>query len=140
MQKTFLRSNYWPGLFVTAALAIFTFVLTPSVRILAASAKRTQTQELKKTDLGELKSGSSAERQLTGTDQHIYRVQLTKGQYVRMVALQKGIDVVLALLAPNGERLSEVDSYGGSDTLFSVAESDGFYRIEVRATDKEAKP
>src|SRR5688572_30670648 len=80
MQRTFFRSNYLRTLFVIAALATFTFVLAPSIRTLAApSAKRRQAQELKKTDLGELKPGASVERQLTGTDQHIYRVQLTKG-------------------------------------------------------------
>lgn len=126
-------------MFVVAAL-IFNFTLCPSGRIFASSSlKRASIQELKKTDIGELRPGVASERELTGADQHIYRVQLTKGQYVRAVALQKGIDVVLALFAPSGDKLSEVDSYGGSDTLFSVAESDGPYRIEVRATDKEAR-
>src|SRR5688572_20402209 len=98
MQRTFLRSNYWRSLFLTATLATFTFALDPSTRTLAALlAKGTQAQDLKKTDLGELKPGASVERELTGTDQHNYQVTLTKGQYVNVVALQKSIDVVLAL-------------------------------------------
>ena len=90
MQRTLLRSNDWRGLFVFAALAGFTFVLAPSTRIFASPlTRRAQIQELKKTDIGELKPGAAAERQLAGTDQHIYRVQLTKGQYLNVGALQK---------------------------------------------------
>jgi CHAT domain-containing protein/Tfp pilus assembly protein PilF len=141
MQRTFFRSNYWHSLFVTAAL-VFAFILGLNPRgDVRASTKREHknSQDSKPSDISDLKLGVPTERQLAGTEQHNYRFTLTKGQYVRVVALQKGIDVVLALFAPGGEKLSEVDSYGGSDTLFSVAESDGAYRIEVRATDKEAK-
>ena len=128
-------------MFVIAALAGFTFVLAPPTRLFAAPlTKRARIQELKKTDLGELKPGAAAERQLTGTDQHIYRVQLDKGQYLNVVALQKSIDLVLTLFTPSGEKLTEVDSYGGLETIFSVAEAGGEYRVEVRASDKEAPP
>ena len=85
-----------------------------------------------------MKLAVPTERQLTGTEQHNYRVTLTKGQYVNVVALQKSIDVVLAMFAPGGEKLSEVDTTGGPEVLFMVAEGDGNYRLEVRASDKEA--
>lgn len=140
MQRTFFRSNYWPSLFVTAVLA-FAFIpgLTPK-RDALASTKRApkHIQDLKTSAIPELKLGVPTERQLAGTDQHNYRMTLTKGQYVNVVALQKSIDLVLALFGPTGEKLSEVDTTGGPEVLFMVAEVDGNYRLEVRASDKEA--
>jgi CHAT domain-containing protein/Tfp pilus assembly protein PilF len=142
MQSTFLRSNDWRGLFVTAILTVALIPgLTPKGDALASTKREhKQTQDPTNANIAELKLGVPIERQLAGTEQHNYRVALTKGQYVRVVALQKSIDVVLALLAPTGEKLSEVDNTGGSETLFTIGDADGTYRLEVRASDKEAKP
>src|SRR5688572_25040291 len=141
MQRTFLRSNDWRSLCV---IAILTFALIPGLTPKGdalASTKREhkQTQDPAKANIPELKLGAPTERQLTGAEQHNYSVALTKGQYVSVVALQKSVDVVLALYAPSGEKLSEVDNTGGPETLFTIGDADGTYRLEVRASDKEAK-
>src|SRR5688500_14828406 len=102
MQRTFLRSHYRPALWVTDAPTFGLILgLTPKGDALASTKREPKSaQDLKTSDIPELKLGVPTERELTGTDQHNYRVTLTKGQYVRVAALQKSIDLVLALFAP----------------------------------------
>lgn len=70
---------------------------------------------------------------------HSYRVMLTTGQYLRLLVEQKGIDVIVRLLGPDGQKLREVDNGStGKETVFMVVESSGEYRVEVRPADKDA--
>jgi CHAT domain-containing protein len=88
-----------------------------------------------------LEARDTVERELAGGERHAYRIALTAGQFMRVVVEQRGINVVLTLLAPDGSRLAEVDKSlinAGTESLFQVAELPGDYRLEVRAWDKEA--
>jgi len=126
---------------LTTVLLTASLILGTAAALASSSDEREvrDTQDSKAAEISELKVGVPIERQLAGAEQHTYRVTLAQKQYVSVVALQKGIDVVLTLFAPSGEKLTEVDLAGGSETLFTVAETDGNYRLEVRASDKEAK-
>jgi hypothetical protein len=67
---------------------------------------------------------------------------MISGQYLHIVIRQRGIDVVAALFAPDGKKISEVDSdplIDGSETLLAIAEAPGAYLIEVRSSEKTAK-
>jgi CHAT domain-containing protein/Tfp pilus assembly protein PilF len=68
---------------------------------------------------------------------------MTPGQYMQLVVDQRSIDVVVALFAPNGEKISEVNKpieLMGQDILSAIAEKVGIYRVEVRSLRKDAKP
>ncbi|MET0645606.1 MAG: CHAT domain-containing protein [Pyrinomonadaceae bacterium] len=78
---------------------------------------------------------------MSGGETHLYRVPLGAGQYLRAVVEQQGIDVSVALTAPGGQRLLEVDSPNGSygtEPLSFVAADAGDYLIEVRSPEKKA--
>ncbi len=67
---------------------------------------------------------------------------MISGQYLHIVIRQRGIDVVAALFAPDGKKISEVDSnplIEGSETVLAIAEASGAYLIEVRSPEKTAK-
>ena len=83
------------------------------------------------------------ERELKGGESHSHRIALVSGQFMRAVVEQRGVNVRLTLFGPQGERLTEMNRVllpQGTESLFHVAESSGDYRLEVRATENDAKP
>ncbi len=83
---------------------------------------------------GELEPGVAVERQLNGDQRHVYTLTLRADDYLHLVVEQQGVDAVVALAAPDGEVLLEVDSPTGDrgpETIFLVAPATGRYRLEV---------
>jgi CHAT domain-containing protein len=81
------------------------------------------------------------ERRLAGNQTHTYQIVLKPGQFVHVVVNQKGVDVVLTPIDPNGRRLVEIDRWSdlqGPETVSWIAESFGVYALEIRAASKEA--
>jgi CHAT domain-containing protein len=67
---------------------------------------------------------------------------MISGQYLHVVVAQRGIDVSVALFAPDGKKINEADSehlIEGSETVSAIAEAPGAYLIEVRPPEKTAK-
>jgi tetratricopeptide (TPR) repeat protein len=90
----------------------------------------------------QLEPGKPIERELSGDQSHSYRIAMAAGQYLHLVVDQRGIDVVVTLFAPDGERKSEVDSPNGTtgpETITEIADVTGTYRIEVRSLEKAAE-
>src|SRR5262245_30693643 len=91
---------------------------------------------------GQLEAGKSIERELTGGESHSYRITMTSDQYLQVVADQRGIDVVVALFAPDGRKMIEMDSPNGTtgqEVVSAIVEAAGAYRIEVRSLEKTAQ-
>ncbi len=83
------------------------------------------------------------ERELAGGQTHVYTLTLAANQIARVVAEQKGVDLVLSIVAPDGARLFDVDSptgAAGAESATVAARSGGAYRVEVRALDVSAAP
>lgn len=81
-----------------------------------------------------LKLNQPVERALAGGETHQYNFMAKAGEFVQVVALQKGVDVTLTLIGPDGKELFKRDSPNGvkgSETLTFVAEVAGAYRLEV---------
>jgi CHAT domain-containing protein/Tfp pilus assembly protein PilF len=78
---------------------------------------------------------------MAGGETHLFRIAATADEYVRVVIVQQGIDVTVALLAPGGERLVEVDSPNGNrgpEPVSVLVAQTGEYSLEVRAPNKNA--
>ena len=75
------------------------------------------------------------ERESGVGESHTYQITLQAGQYVRVVVEQKAIDVALALAAPDGKQVVEVDLSGAGwlEPLSAEAAASGDYRLTVRA-------
>src|SRR5262245_60903601 len=81
-----------------------------------------------------LEIGKPIERELAADQTASYRLTLTEGEYVRVVVEQKGVDVVVVLLGPDGKKLDEADSQNvrqGTETLSFIATISGSYKVEV---------
>ncbi len=89
----------------------------------------------------ELTLGKPIERNLAGNEAHSYKIVLAANQYLHVVAEQRGINVVVALFAPDGKKVAEVDSPNGrqgDEPILIVAETAGNYRLEVRSLEPKA--
>jgi CHAT domain-containing protein/Tfp pilus assembly protein PilF len=90
-----------------------------------------------------LKPGEPFERELAGGQTHTYQLLLASNQFLHVVVDQRGIDVLVVLFGPDGQKLAEVDSPGGTsgiEPIFGMAKVPGSYRIEVQSLDKDAAP
>lgn len=78
-----------------------------------------------------------------GGELHTFRLLLAPGQFVRAVFDQRGADIVLTLVGPDGEELTRVDSpvgEWGPEPLFFEAARPGYYTIQVRTRREWAPP
>jgi CHAT domain-containing protein/Tfp pilus assembly protein PilF len=92
-------------------------------------------------DVRPLETGKALERNLAGDAVHRYRLAMGAGQYVHLVVDQRGIDVMVTLLDPVGQKIAEIDSPNGTagpEPLFAIAELAGTYALDVRSLDKTA--
>ncbi|HYH85194.1 MAG TPA: CHAT domain-containing protein [Pyrinomonadaceae bacterium] len=89
-----------------------------------------------------LEPGKPIERELAGDATHSYRITLAANQFLHVVVEQKGIDVVVALFAPDGKKVAEIDSPNGTqgpEAISVVTEAAGNYRLEVRSLEAKAE-
>jgi CHAT domain-containing protein/Tfp pilus assembly protein PilF len=81
-----------------------------------------------------LEPGQKQDRPLAEKEIHPYLVRLEVGEYVRVVAEQRGVDLALRLRAPSGDLIAEVDSptgTRGAERVSEVATVAGDYRFDV---------
>jgi tetratricopeptide (TPR) repeat protein len=106
----------------------------------APSASQAQPNS---TSLPELKLGQPVERELKGGETHSYRVDLQAGRFLQVVVNQKGIDVIVALTAPDMTPIVEMRTPTGDrrpERVSLIAQTSGSYRVDVRSDDKQAQP
>ena len=81
-----------------------------------------------------LEPGRSLERNIAGGESHVYQVKLAAGQFLRIVVVQKGIDVAVQLMTPDSKPPVEVnftDGFG-QESLSREVTISGDYRIVIR--------
>jgi CHAT domain-containing protein len=79
---------------------------------------------------------------LGGGEAKNYQLTLIPGQYAMLVVEQRGIDVIVKVIGPDGKQISQFDSEfrtQGRETVELVAEGAGNYRIEVVSKYKNAE-
>ncbi len=94
-------------------------------------------------EFGDLQTGKPLEREMSGGTTHLFRVRVESGQYLRVLVNQRGIDVMLSLLAPDGTKITESDSDNGTfglEPASLIASTAGQYVVEVKSQDKKAQP
>jgi CHAT domain-containing protein len=108
-------------------------------RSFAQTAAGAQAQAEK--DVRRVEPGKPIERELAGGQSHSYKITLATGQYLDAVVEQRGIDVAVTLLGPDGKQILEVDSPNGDrgpEPVSWIVEIAGDYRLAVRSLKKDA--
>ena len=116
--------------------AMFFTVIVP----FSAFATRLQSNT---ADIRTLEAGKQIEREIAAGDLHTYQINLEAGQFLRAVVNQRGIDLVVTVVGPDGKKIADIDSpngVNGPEPVNLSAKTTGAYRIEVRSLDKDAKP
>ena len=88
-----------------------------------------------------LQPGQTVRKKIGGGEVQSFEVNLEAGQVMRAVVEQLGVDVLLRLYDPGGNKQAEVDSPNGArgkEPLSFVAASTGKYRLEVRQLEADA--
>jgi len=91
------------------------------------------TQEKVETQ-GTLALGKPQQKTLAPDVIHVWSLGLEKGQYVVVEVLQKGIDVVVRIVDPNGTRKREIDSptgTSGTEKAAWIAQTTGVWKVEI---------
>jgi hypothetical protein len=57
-----------------------------------------------------LEQGTPVEHGMGAGDVHAYQVTLDQGQFLRVIVAQLGLAVVVTVIAPDGQKIAEVDS------------------------------
>jgi CHAT domain-containing protein/Tfp pilus assembly protein PilF len=116
----------------------------PSVRVKAlhtgfSAAGATTLQD--EQQVRRLEPGKPIERELSAGASHSYQLALGAGQYAKLMVDQRGIDVVVRLLRPDGKQIAEFDSEsrprGGEPVSFAPGAA-GDYHLTVSAKLKVA--
>src|SRR6266540_2716885 len=133
----------WPPLMITplrVGSPAATSLMPGAPRVQAPASERGAAPSAQESI--SLEPGKPVERELSGGQSHSYKVTMGSGQYLHVVVAQRGIDVAVALVAPDGKKISEADSdhlIEGSETVSAITEMPGAYLIEVRSPEKTAK-
>ncbi len=88
-----------------------------------------------------LEPGKPAARRIAAGQTHTYRIPLTSGRYLHVVAVQQGADVAAVLIGPDGTRVIEVNNQsgaGGAEHVVLVDGPAGDYLLKVRASEGNA--
>ena len=90
-----------------------------------------------------LESNTPVERELRAGEIHSYMLPLRAGDFLQAAVDQRGIDVVIRVFAPNGNKLAEIDSPNGKNGIEPIAleaNAAGTYKIEIASLDKNSPP
>jgi enterochelin esterase family protein len=88
-------------------------------------------------------AGMKIELTLAPPGEHVYTAQLDNGAALIAAVDQNGIDLVIDVYDPDGQRLSRLDSPNGTqgpEPINFTALRSGVYKFVVHAREKDAKP
>jgi len=89
----------------------------------------------------ELHAGAALERRLAGGETHSFALEASPGTRLLITAEQRGIDVVIEVLRPDGTSVIAVDGIvDGPETVLLPADAAGSFEIRVRSPNPGAAP
>jgi CHAT domain-containing protein len=93
------------------------------------------------TDVRKLEAGRPIEREIAGDESHLYEIALTAGEYLNAIVDQRGIDIAVKIIGPDGKQIFEFNSESrkqGQETVTLVAEETGSHQLSVQTVNKKA--
>ncbi|MBI4853664.1 MAG: CHAT domain-containing protein [Acidobacteria bacterium] len=79
-----------------------------------------------------LEPNKPVDRILSNKEPHIYSIPLKKQDFLVLTVDQLGIDIIVEVIDPNGQKLDEVsDNSKGQEALVMIADMEGDYKIRL---------
>jgi CHAT domain-containing protein/tetratricopeptide (TPR) repeat protein len=103
------------------------------------ASEKTEAQKPQEVEM--LEQGKPIERELAAGETHTYQIGLVEDDYLMVIVEQRGIDVAVRVLGPDGKQISEIDSEirkQGEERVSQVAEVAGSYRLSVQSAQRAA--
>jgi CHAT domain-containing protein/Tfp pilus assembly protein PilF len=134
-----------PFNYVPAILQAISLLLAP-IQILALDSARDQRVQYLPVNVAFLEDkrtlalSTSHDAEIAGGETHSYFLALEKQQFARVSVAQRGLDLTLRLLAPDGKQLTDVNNPNGaqeSEQISLIAPDSGQYTIEIRTRRKD---
>lgn len=125
-----------------ASLTLLILITAPRMAS-ATQGRRVEPVRQETSTVTRLVPGKSEERVMSGGQSETFELTVPGGNFLQVEVMQRGIDVVVSLLAPDGRELLNVDSPNGTDgpeNIFYVTDAPGTYKLVVRSFDKRAAP
>ncbi len=87
-----------------------------------------------------LAPGHIYQKEISGTDRHLYTIRLSDNQYARLLVEQQGIDIVVTTSDAEGKRTSVDRPNGayGRESISFITRQGGIYRVEIRTLEQKA--
>ena len=122
-------------------LLLLALLLSSVWQSVASSSSALSTQTPQATDVRPLKLGAVVERELAGGQMHSYQLTIDTGHYLQVIVEQHGVDVAVAVLAPDAKTLLDVDTPNGTEgeeAVHWIANAAGNYKLTVSSLDPKA--
>ena len=97
---------------------------------------------VRQTETRQLFQGDIFESHIHTGQLHRYRVKLDADQLLHLTVAQKGIDVLVTIYQPDGQKVAEVDSPIGArgvEPVLFIAPVTGAYQVTISALEQAAK-
>ena len=120
-------------------LACRSFALSLSILVLLFLAVLESSAAPHDEATAALELSKPIERALAGGETHSYTVTLASGQYAQIAVDQRGVDVAVTVVGPDGVPLFEIDSphnTHGAERVGILADVPSTYRISVESQTK----
>ncbi|MFY9227354.1 MAG: tetratricopeptide repeat protein [Blastocatellia bacterium] len=87
-----------------------------------------------------LETNKAIEEKLTFKEKHVYRIALEQKDFLLVTLEQKGIDVIIQVIDPNGQKLADVNNLAspmGQEALVMIADLSGDYQLVIKVADEK---
>ncbi len=124
------------GIRATVAMVVVGLLFSLSIALAVRAQNQAAPAEIRQLELNK-----PIERELKGSEAHTYEITLAANQYLNVMVEQKGIDVVVQVIAPDGKPIMEVDSPNGDkgpEPVQFISVSAGRYKLKVSSLEKDA--
>jgi tetratricopeptide (TPR) repeat protein len=129
------------ALYMHLLLIVSLLVQAVSPTILAHPKAGTPLSTTQNPPVRKLEVNARIDREMRGGELHTYEITLNANQYLRVKLEQRGSNLALALLAPDGRKITEADAPHltyGVETILFLTDSPGTYKLEVRPARSSA--
>ena len=142
LQTTYQKLSLSLPLFGGMLWLVLCVSAAPSRAAFVADARHAVSGgELSQSEAAVLTAGKQLERELKGGETQDFVVKFKQGEFLHVDVEQRGIDVAVTLLAPDGKNLLTIDSpndqYGPELIVWEAAVS-GDHKLQVRSSNIKA--
>ena len=140
LRTTYKKLSLSLPVFGGMLLLVFCVSAAPFEKAFVADARHSAVPdgELSQGEAVVLTAGKQLEREIKGGETQDFVVNLKQGEFLHVDVEQKGIDIAVTLLAPDGKNLLTIDSpndqYGPELVVWEAAVS-GDHKLQVRSSN-----